>query len=80
MESLLVGGIELPDAAKRTLSLLGLSRFAKREAQVVERRYVIRRNLERTTVALDGPPKVARRLAGIALLLELVGAVCGQGV
>lgn len=80
MQRLLVGGIEHPDAAKGPLSLLRVSRFPKREAQVVQRRYVIRRYLERPAVAFDGPWEVARRLARVALLLEPVGDVRGQGV
>jgi hypothetical protein len=80
MERLLVGRIDFPHAAKAALSFLRFASFAEREAEVVQRRHVIRRGFERPAVAFDGPAEVARRLTGVALLLEPVGDVRDQGV
>jgi hypothetical protein len=55
VERILIGRIELLDPAERAFGFLRLPRFAKREAEVIERCDVIRRELERPAIALDRP-------------------------
>jgi len=78
-ESLGVGGVQLENLAEAALGLAWLAAFAQGEAEVVQGRKVIRRDVERASVAFDRPGEVARGLAGIALLLEVVGGLRGQG-
>jgi hypothetical protein len=71
--------VELVHPAEAPLGFAELAVLAQGQAEVVQRRRVVRRDIERAAVALDCPGEVARSLAGIALLLEVVGGLRGQG-
>jgi hypothetical protein len=74
-----IAGVQLVDRAKAALRLFAAAALAQREPQVVERGQVSRSDLERPPVAFDRAGEIARGLAGVALLLELIGVARGQG-
>jgi hypothetical protein len=74
-----IGRVELVDPAEAALGFAWLAALAQSQAEVVQRRKVVRREAESEAIAFDRPREVARGLAGIALLLEVVGGLRSQG-
>ena len=69
-----VGRIERGDAAEAGLGLLETAGLVQYQAQVVERRQVVRLQVQRAAIAADRQFPVARGLLGVAQVLQCFGA------